>query len=73
MNDPVTFSADELTFEFTPAQARAVRAYVERREQELLVKLADQARRGHFDAVTVRGEMRALSEFDQQQDGGVSR
>jgi hypothetical protein len=51
---------DELTFEFTPAQSAAIRAYVARCEREFLQSLREDVRQG----AQVRGEARALSEFD---------
>lgn len=36
MKDPIYVSIDELTLEFTPSQATAIRAYVARCEREFL-------------------------------------
>ena len=67
---------DELTFELTPAQAAAVRAYVARCEREFLRSLReDTSLKAYWltdwnvakvdsQTVIVRGEVRALSEFD---------
>jgi hypothetical protein len=48
MNAPESASADELTFEFTPDQARAIRAYVSRRERELLRSLTEKIAMGEL-------------------------
>jgi hypothetical protein len=43
-----SFTADELTFDFTPAQAQAIRAYVSRCEREFLRSLTEKIAMGEL-------------------------